>query len=68
VDLVSLFRESHSPVLARAFPRLITGKNPALVAIGMKGAKLSGDLAIVPQKRAEFSADGWSSLREDLRT
>lgn len=71
VDLVAIFRESRSQVLATAFSRFISKQNPALQSIGLRGSLLTGDPASILAIRQNYNAlstsEAWGPLVDEIR-
>jgi hypothetical protein len=70
-DLVGIFRESRSPVLAAAFRRFLSKQNPWLVSTGLRGSILSGDPASILSIRKRYaklsSSEGWLPLLDEIK-
>ena len=70
-DLVDVFRESRSPVLAAAFRRFLSKQDPWLVSTGLRGSILSGDpssILAIRQKYAKLSSSGgWIPLLDEIK-
>jgi hypothetical protein len=71
-DLIQIYRQSRSPVLAAAFARFLSSVNPNLQVIGLRGLILSGSPAAilrVQQSASRLASTGeWSELIQDIRT
>ena len=70
-DLIAAFRQSHSPVLAAAFTRLVSNNDPYLRSIGLRGAVVGGDPSVPLTIRQNYTSlsggAGWLDLVQEIK-
>ena len=70
-ELIAIFRESRSPVLAAAFTRFLSKPDVNFVCIGLRGSLLSGDPSVISTIQQRYaalaSARTWPALLDEIK-